>query len=375
MSENNIHLNIVSFDIPYPPNYGGVIDVYYKLEALKNAGIQVIFHAFVYGRQKSDELEALCEKVYYYRRKRFGNLFNLQIPYVVKTRKSDKLLNNLCNNPYPLLFEGLHTCFYLGHRKLSDRLQIVRMHNIEYVYYKHLAKVETNTFKRSYFNIEANRLKKFQKRLELAAHVAAISPSDYKILNLKHRNSFYLPVFHQNKNVTAETGYGEFVLYHGNLGIGENNEAALFIVNKVAGNSKIPFIIAGNNPSKELIKAISDSYNVEWMNPNIEELNRLIKEAHINILPTFQDTGIKLKLLNALFMGRHVLVNPKMVNHTGLEELCEVANSPKHFRMAVENLMKKPITKENIEFRKVVLREKFDNQKNIKLLIQKLTRN
>ncbi len=29
------YLNIVSFNIPYPANYGGVIDVYYKLEALR----------------------------------------------------------------------------------------------------------------------------------------------------------------------------------------------------------------------------------------------------------------------------------------------------------------------------------------------------
>ena len=35
----NKYLHIVSFDVPYPANYGGVIDVYYKLVALKKAGI------------------------------------------------------------------------------------------------------------------------------------------------------------------------------------------------------------------------------------------------------------------------------------------------------------------------------------------------
>ena len=33
------HLHIVSFSIPYPANYGGVIDVFYKLVALHKAGI------------------------------------------------------------------------------------------------------------------------------------------------------------------------------------------------------------------------------------------------------------------------------------------------------------------------------------------------
>ena len=38
------YLNIVSFNIPYPANYGGVIDVYYKLEALRACGVKLILH-------------------------------------------------------------------------------------------------------------------------------------------------------------------------------------------------------------------------------------------------------------------------------------------------------------------------------------------
>jgi len=40
------HLHIISFDIPYPANYGGVIDVFYKLRALVSAGIKIHLHAF-----------------------------------------------------------------------------------------------------------------------------------------------------------------------------------------------------------------------------------------------------------------------------------------------------------------------------------------
>ena len=49
------HLHIVSFDIPYPPNYGGVIDVYYKLKALHRKGVKIILHCFEYpGRARSE---------------------------------------------------------------------------------------------------------------------------------------------------------------------------------------------------------------------------------------------------------------------------------------------------------------------------------
>ena len=60
--------------------------------------------------------------------------------------------------------------------------------------------------------------------------IAAISPDDEKLLRLKFKNVFYVPVFHENIKVTSETGVGKFALYHGNLGVGENNEAALYLV-------------------------------------------------------------------------------------------------------------------------------------------------
>ena len=60
----SLALNVVSFDVPFPPNYGGVIDVYYKLVALRDSGVKIYLHAFVYGRQPSPQLEQICEKVY-----------------------------------------------------------------------------------------------------------------------------------------------------------------------------------------------------------------------------------------------------------------------------------------------------------------------
>ena len=58
------HLNIVSFNVPWPANYGGVIDVFYKIKALHDIGVKVILHCFEYGRPQAKELENYCEKVY-----------------------------------------------------------------------------------------------------------------------------------------------------------------------------------------------------------------------------------------------------------------------------------------------------------------------
>jgi len=373
MSNAEIHLNIVSFDIPFPPSYGGVIDVFYKIKALSEAGIKIHLHAFHYGRKAAPELEKYCQEVYYYPRKAFLNPFIHHIPYIVRSRKSNMLLQNLLNNPYPVFFEGIHCSYYLDWPELDQRLKIVRMHNIEHVYYLHLAKVENNPLKRLYFSIESKRLRIYLNRLNHATFVAAISPSDHTILNIKLKNSFYLPVFHPNHEITTNIGKGNFVLYHGNLGVGENNEAALFLTEKVFNSLDIPFIIAGSGASYQLKRAIKGKKNIQILNPDTESIYKLITDAQINILPTFQDTGIKLKLLNALFRGRHCLVNTKMIKDTGLEDLCHIADTETDFKNKINELFNSAFTKDLLAKRKEKLMQRFNNQLSADILIEHLT--
>jgi hypothetical protein len=63
------HLNIISFNVPYPPDYGGVIDVFNKIRWLSEIGVGIYLHVFTYNRPADKELEKYCEKVFYYKRK------------------------------------------------------------------------------------------------------------------------------------------------------------------------------------------------------------------------------------------------------------------------------------------------------------------
>src|SRR5271157_1573882 len=140
-SQSKKEVDIVAFDIPYPPNYGGVIDVFFKIKAFKTAGVKVNLHCFEYGRKQSQELDSICEKVFYYKRDiSKTNLFR-RWPYIVVTRSSGELINNLLKTHNPILFEGLHSCYYLDDKRLKKRRKIVRTHNIEHDYYQNLAKV------------------------------------------------------------------------------------------------------------------------------------------------------------------------------------------------------------------------------------------
>src|SRR6478672_4420883 len=144
--------------MPWPANYGGVIDVFYKIKALTDKGIKVHLHTFHYGREKSPVLEALCASVTYYPRAKFYQAVYSSVPYIVGSRQSDSLLENLAKDEHPVIFEGLHTCLYLQHPALKHKLKAVRMHNIEWDYYKSLGKAEVNFFRKFYFFSESRKL-------------------------------------------------------------------------------------------------------------------------------------------------------------------------------------------------------------------------
>ena len=160
------HLNIIAFNIPWPANYGGIIDVYYKMKALHQCGVKIILHCFEYERAHSPELEAICEKVFYYKR-HTGLCANMTLlPYNVYSRKHPELIANLLKNDYPILFEGLHCCYYINDPRLQNRKKIYREANIEHDYYYHLAQAESHPIRKTFFRIEAWRFKHYQKNTE-----------------------------------------------------------------------------------------------------------------------------------------------------------------------------------------------------------------
>ncbi|WP_162127636.1 glycosyltransferase family protein [Flavobacterium phycosphaerae] len=65
----NKPLHIISFDNPYPPDYGGVIDVFYKLKSLHALGYAIHLHCFYDKRNAvSEELKAITETVHLYKK-------------------------------------------------------------------------------------------------------------------------------------------------------------------------------------------------------------------------------------------------------------------------------------------------------------------
>ncbi len=369
-------LHIVSFDVPFPPNYGGVIDVYYKLRELHEAGVKIILHCFQNERDPAPALNELCMEVHYYPRQTgFRNVISLK-PYIVTSRASNLLRKRLLEDNFPILFEGLHVCSLLNDPAFRKRKKIYRESNIEHHYYYHLFKATANLPDKFFFLFESFKLKWFQKILKHADLMLVVSKEDQRYLQgiFPHHDIRYLPSFHRDNSVNSGTGKGSYVLYHGKLSVPENFRAAEYIINNIYTDGLPRLIIAGLNPPDHLVKLIEEHPNIQLEpNPDDTRMFELIRDAQINLLVTSQPTGLKLKLLNALFHGRHCLVNQEMLAGTDLEPVCKIAASAAQFREEIGKLFLEEFDQKEITRREMIIMETYSNKKNCKILTDILT--
>jgi hypothetical protein len=350
------YLHVISFNIPYPPDYGGIIDIYYKLKALEQAGIRIILHCFKYGRQPAKELEDLCYKVHYYERGSGLKYFLSRDPYIVLTRTSNIMPKNLFGDSFPVLFEGLHSTALLASCAAAGKRTIVRAHNIEHDYYRALSRSETRLFNKAFHYSESLKLRRYEAILNLANYILAISKSEAAYFERTYGHTLFIPAFHRFEEVKTIPGTGKYILFHGNLGVAENSDVFLRIAKNVLSRTDYPVIVAGKNPPGWFIRQMTAFPNITVIsNPDDKELDQLIQDAQVNLLYTAQSTGIKLKLLHSLFGGRHCLVNREMVEGTGLSHLCHLANQPHEMVSSLEELMHQPFTDKQINERKTAL--------------------
>lgn len=363
----------MTLNIPYPPDYGGMIDCFHRIRSLSEEGVRVHLHAYEYGRQHSKELETLCSSVNYYLRDTSSKRHLSIRPYSVVSRNSDQLLKNLLKDDYPVLFDGIQTTTLLNDPALAARIKVVRIHNIEPRYYLTLARYERNFFRKIYYMLEAAKLWRYESILSGADYLATISIVDQDHYNRKFKNSVLIPSSHQFDNVVGMPGSGDFILYHADLSVNENASVAEYLISKVF--SKLPYncIIAGRKPPDRLVSDISRNGNIKIISdPSAETMEELIRNAHINVIPTMAANGFKLKLLISLFSGRHCVVNSTTVNGSGLYSLCHIADTGEKMVLKIKSLMEKPFTEEMIEERKKILAKNYDNKVNAERLMRLL---
>lgn len=365
-------MHIIDFTVPYPADYGGVIDLFWKLPALQQQGVHIHLHCFDYGRGRQAALQQYCAEVNYYDRSKFSLS---SLPSIVATRKNEELLQRLLQDNYPIFMEGIQSTYLLQDERFTQRRKFVRVHNVEYQYYHELYKSASGLIDKIYFARESNLLKKYEHKIATKATAywsvtekdAVTYRTEFNCKNIDH-----LPLFLPNNwEVTGKPGIGNYCLYQGDLSVPANAKAVEWLVKEVFSTVEIPFVVAGKNPSKKLEDLLhKQNHTCLVPNPSLADLQDVVAKAHINILPSFSSSGIKLKLLQALYQGRHCLVNQPTIEGSGLDSFCELANTAKEMQEKLTWLYTQPYSEEQAEQRLNTLPSLFNNTANAQQMVK-----
>jgi glycosyltransferase involved in cell wall biosynthesis len=368
-------LHIVCHDVPYPPDYGGVFDLFYKIVTLHEEGIKICLHCFTSGREEQPILKTYCEKVYYYPRRTGHKGFSHHLPYIVCSRSNPELLERLLQDEFPILLEGVHCSYLTQDNRFLERKILLRLHNVESLYYKQLANCSKSWFKKLYYLRESAVLKKYERRITSSWQLLTVTQSDADMaaISYQSKNITVIPVFLPFQHIESPQGTGCYCLYHGNLSVDENEKAVIWLLENVFSDLSVPFLVAGKNPGPKLRRAVARFKNCCMVSdPSDQELKDIISKAQMHVIPSFNCTGVKLKLLNALFNGRHCVVNAAAVEGTGLREVCHLAESAEDFKLVIENLYEKPFTFLDLQWRREKLQHQYNNHQTATRLIAQI---
>jgi len=367
------HLHIICHDVPYPPDYGGIIDLFFKIKTLSQQGIRIHLHCYEYGRGQQPELNKYCLEVNYYMRKEGHKGFSHKLPYIVCSRTNQDMLSKLLQDDYPILIEGVHCTYLLTDDRFNQRKMILRLQNAEYIYYRQLYYAEKSLLKKLYYWHESKLLKQYEKEISGKVQILAIAEQDVVAYKAEFSidNISYLPVFIPRQEVLSRPGNGCYCLYHGNLSVAENEKAALWLLQCVFNDLEFPIVIAGKAPSARLEKMVRQHpYACLVADPSEEEMQDIIGKAQLHVIPSFNCTGVKLKLLNALFNGRHCVADEETVGYSKLKSLCHIGTDALAFKEIITEIYERPFTMEEIECRKKLLLSEYNNRTNGEKLIQ-----
>ena len=361
-------VNIVSFNNPFPPKYGGIIDVYYKIEALYKIGYQIHLHCFVKEIPTHyDELSKITASIsFYFAEPKWYHFFS-KMPLSIISRSSKDLVDKLITNDAPIIFESLKSTCLMNDYRLKNRFKVLRLHNIEQNYFEGIAKSESNLFKKLMFFIEVSKYKKYEFNILNFQKVFTLSKYENSYIQENYNNGVYIPVFHGNKEVVELSEFGSYSIFHGDLSTSDNRKVALFLIDVFKELPDYKLIIASGFGKDFILKAIGNCSHIEHVEiQDFSHLKYLLNNAHIAISWSFQKSGTKLKLLNSLFNSRHNIVNEHIIDDVAVFPLCNRVNSKNDLIQKIKYLHTIPYTKDHHLLKKEILAKTFSDENNAK---------
>ncbi|MDZ4667246.1 MAG: glycosyltransferase family 4 protein [bacterium] len=291
----------------------------------------------------------------------------------------EKQLVEICetNTFDVIVFESVFVAPYLAAiRQHSKAVCVLRQHNIEYKIWENLAQNDGNIIKRSYLRLLASRLKKYEVSvLNQFDGITVFTQTDADML--RHDNC-QMPIgiypfgINLDKLVINQTNLEMPSLFHlGSMDWLPNQEAMNWFIQEVWYDvsmefPSLHFYLAGRNIPLNFFDYNNQS-NIRVLG-EVDDAIRLMNEKAIMIVPLFSGSGIRVKILEGMALGKCIVstnLGAQGINVVDGEHIL-IANTAEEFKEKIAYLIKHPTEVKRIGNNAAALaRTQYDNKKII----------
>jgi len=350
---------------PYPPDSGGKIDTYNNLILLaKNFDV-----IFVYLEEKNKYEEDFKEKtsiknIYYFPLDTRNKLWKIalntfsQYPYTISKYWSfetcEKIKYLIKRENISIVFlDHLHTAFYgnLIRKDFSSTKILLREHNVESEFWQRVYLEEKNLLKKLFLRIQARKVLNYEKNIvKIFDKCLMISKRDEKILKsiCKEAKTTLVPAaidLDKYREYRAINIVPFSMIFIGDYSWIPNVKGVLWFLEKVWPKVKNNFpdakiFIIGRKPPNTIKRYASRNVIVAG---EVDDVKQAIARADIFIAPLFSGAGIRIKILEAMAIGKPVVSTSLGASGINVEHMKNIiiADTEKQFLDGIKYLLAK----------------------------------
>jgi glycosyltransferase involved in cell wall biosynthesis len=226
-------------------------------------------------------------------------------------------------------------------------------HNVEYLIWKRLCDIESSSWKRALFAMEWRKLRAREadacRRADLTIAVSdndrrrlsEIAPgADIASIPTGVDIDYFAP--------SSARQVANRLVFSGSMDWHPNEDAVLYFLDQMyprirAEIPDVSFTVAGRNPTDRL-KAAAAQHQGVTLTGTVPDVRPAILESELCIVPLRAGSGTRLKILEALAMGKAVISTTVGAEGLGLvpDEHFVAADTPPAFAAAVVSLLRDP---------------------------------
>jgi len=324
----SMKLTIIAMEIPYPPIHGGRVDIWRRIEAFKQLGVETQLICWAAEAPQADDLaqlqDAVCDlQLLDFTGKSVPSFLRrgvdlLQNPLGITSRRvpSQKFSQLTADvkrfEPDLLLIDGIHAADLA--QRLSAELEtpyVMRSHNIEHQHRDALFKAAVGKQKLPAFLMVRNL-----KELEFSTFENALAFFDISIDDLEFwkeqgfDNGYFLPPLAQLERgipqaaASASNAEPFDIVFLGNLYTDNNVEGIRWFLTDVvpllqAQKPDLSVLIAGSKPRKS-IEDLCDRIDCVELSINPESAAEIYNSGRVLVNPIAVGGGVSIKSIDML---------------------------------------------------------------------------